>query len=352
MKYHYTSVDGMSSILKSRKLRFTRSEFLNDPADCRVLYTLVNEYLEYKSSDIQARLNTPDLQQVYEHAPLVKYIAFLQKHIHLYVLSLTSNNDQMAMWNYYGSGGMQLCIDVEDLVEEIRKGFTSDDQYIAFSHVHYISDGETVGDVSFEPFCNFHLDNKAKTNIFLNNSKTVGKNGQANPLYQTTELAGFVDTYITGYIESLKYLLRAKEISVISSAEEIFTKVYNNTNSLNNYYEFKKDLTLYLMVLSAFIKNNTYGYEKEFRIVLFENSLQQSINVEYAVQSLQNQKYMRPFTETDQLDTGFIKGITLSPLTRNLPIDDELYVDTISEFVKRQTGNVTAVNCSKHVIRW
>ncbi|MGN0395480.1 MAG: hypothetical protein ACI4EF_08960 [Coprococcus sp.] len=344
IKYHYTSVDGMSSILKSKKLRLTRSEFLNDPADCRVLYTLINDYFEYKNSEIQAKLNTPDLQQVYERAPLIKYVSFLQRHIHLYVLSLTDNNDQMSMWNYYGSGGMQLCIDVEVLVKEITKGFTSDNQYIAFSHVHYISDGETVDDVSFEPFCNFRLDSKSKSNIFLNNSKRVGKNGLAHPLYQTTELSGFVDTYITGYIESLKYLLREKQISVSTSDLEIFTKVYSNTNSLNNYYEFKKDLTLYLMVLSAFIKNNTYGYEKEFRIVLFENSLQQSINVEYAVQSLQNQKYMRPFTETTQLETSYIKGVTLSPLTRNLPIDDDLYMETISEFVESQTGSATAVN--------
>lgn len=216
----------------------------------------------------------------------------------------------------------------------------------------YIPDGKTVDDVLLEPFCNFRLDSKSKSNIFLNNSKKVGINGKTHPLYQTTKLSIFVDTYITGYIKSLQYLLKEKQISVSTSKLEIFTKVYNNTNSLNNLYEFKRDFTLYLMVLSAFIKNSTYEYEKEFRIALFENSLQQSINVEYAVQSLQNQKYMRPFTETTQLEASYIKEVTLSPLTRNLPIDDDLYKETISEFVKSQTGSATAVNSSKHIIRW
>lgn len=354
IKYHYTSVDGMASIFSNHHLRLTRSEFLNDPADCRVLFTLIEKYLTYKHADIEVLLTTPELRQVYEKAPLINYIAFLQKHIHLYVLSLTDNIDQMSMWNYYGSGGMQLSIDIEQLIKEISKSLVGSNQYLAYSSVKYISDTDTVSTTSFDAFSSFHLDKKDKENIFLKNSKIPGRTGGVHPLYQTTELAGFIDTYITGYIASLEFLLSAKanRISPANSDVEIFTAVHGNTNSLNNYYEFKKDLTLYMIVLSALIKNDTYSFEKEFRIVCFENALSPTINVKYSIQTVQGQKYMRPYMETSTLDTSFIKGVTLSPLTRNIPIDNNLYSEIISEFIKKVTGAFTSTDWSKHSIRW
>ncbi len=45
MIYHYTSIDGFHSIISNKKLRLTRSEFLNDPSDCKVLTTLIKAYL-------------------------------------------------------------------------------------------------------------------------------------------------------------------------------------------------------------------------------------------------------------------------------------------------------------------
>lgn len=354
IKYHYTSVDGISAILQSQKLRLTRSEFLNDPDDCRVLFTLVRDYLNRKRAGIEKQLDSSELQQIHKNAPLIDYIEFLQKHIHLYVLSLTDNNDEMSMWNYYGSSGMQLHIEIEELTKEITKSFTSSNQYIALSPVYYIPtpDNTSVEDISFEPFYTFRLDNNAKSNIFYENSKRTGKDGHAHPLYQTTALSGFVDTYIKGYVKSLQHLLSERQISVTSTSEEIFRAVHNNTNILNNYLEFKKDLTLYLLVLSAFIKNDSYAYENEFRIVLFENSLTQSVNVDYAVQSMQSQKYIRPFMETKKVGVSFIRGITLSPLTRNLPIDDDLYCHIIREFAEKKTKAPSTVCYSKHRIRW
>ena len=104
IKYHYTSVNGMESIYNHKYLRLTRSEFLNDPSDCKVLFTLIEKYLKYKQSDIVTQLNTPNLRQVYEKAPLIGYIEFLQKHIPLYVLSLTDNSDQAKIYKtLYGN---------------------------------------------------------------------------------------------------------------------------------------------------------------------------------------------------------------------------------------------------------
>lgn len=351
IKYHYTSVDGMTSIMKSRQLRLTRSEFLNDPSDSKVLFVLLKKYLEYQDATIKAKL-TPVLRQLYEIAPLIDYIDFLQKHIHLYVLSLTDNSDQMSMWNYYGSGGMELSIDIEELIGELRKSLKTDNQYLAYSPIQYISETDDVSSISFSPFCDFHLDSKNKENIFYVNSTKRGQNGSLHPLYKTTELKGFIETYITGYIQSLTFLSGNGTISIASTPEDIFKAVHNNTNSLNNYYEFKKDLTLYMIVLSALIKSETYSYEKEFRLVVFENTLAPSLNVQYGVQNLHAQKYVRPYFETDELDTSFIKAITLSPLTRNLPIDSRLYVETIADFINSTSTNNMSIVWSRHKIRW
>ncbi len=351
IKYHYTSVDGMTSIMKSRRLRLTRSEFLNDPSDSKVLFVLLKKYLEYQDATIKAKL-TPISRPLYEIAPLIDYIDFLQKHIHLYVLSLTDNSDQMSMWNYYGSGGMELSIDIEELIGELRKSLRVANQYLAYSPIQYISETDDVSSISFSPFCEFHLDSKSEKNIFFENSKKQGQNGTLHPLYKTTELKGFIDTYITGYSQSLLFLSGNGTISTASTPEDIFKAVHNNTNNLNNYLEFKKDLTLYMIVLSALIKSETYSYEKEFRLVVFENTLAPSLNVQYGVQNLHTQKYVRPYFETDELDTSFIKAITLSPLTRNLPIDSGLYVETIADFIKSTSTNNMNIAWSRHKIRW
>ena len=44
MLAHYTSVDGFNGIVTSDTLRMTRSEFMNDPSDCKMLGTLIEQY--------------------------------------------------------------------------------------------------------------------------------------------------------------------------------------------------------------------------------------------------------------------------------------------------------------------
>ena len=46
--YHYTSISGFEAILKSGSLRMTRSDFMNDPNDCRVFLDVVKKHIESK----------------------------------------------------------------------------------------------------------------------------------------------------------------------------------------------------------------------------------------------------------------------------------------------------------------
>ena len=43
--YHYTTTQGFESIIKNKCIRMTRSDFLNDPHDCRVFFDIVEAYI-------------------------------------------------------------------------------------------------------------------------------------------------------------------------------------------------------------------------------------------------------------------------------------------------------------------
>ncbi len=361
--YHYTSVDAMVSIMNNRRLRFTRSEFLNDPADSRVLTKTVAEYL--KDQENVARIMRENVLPealdrvgaIYDRAPLIDYIRFLQKSIHLYVLSFTENKDHMPMWNNYGSGGMQIEVDRPALIRALRSSL-NDSQYLTYSPVKYIPEGEAADRVDLVPFHQFHLDRgAAEENIFEKHSND--KAIYFRNLYQITKLKKYIDAYIREYFRSLDYLSDpSKCLHPISmendpEPEDIFKRIHANACNCQHRLTFKKDLTLYMLVLSALIKSDTYEYEKEFRIVVFENTLTPTCDIQYGVQNLNGQKYLRPYWETQPLDMSFIKEIALSPLTRNLPMDDELYAETMTDFASRtlDNGNIN-VAWSAHKVRW
>lgn len=43
--YHYTNVGGFEGINNNNSIRMTKSDFLNDPADCHLFITLVERYI-------------------------------------------------------------------------------------------------------------------------------------------------------------------------------------------------------------------------------------------------------------------------------------------------------------------
>lgn len=48
-----------------------------------------------------------------------------------------------------------------------------------------------------------------------------------------------------------------------------------------------------------------------------------------------------------------LKGITISPVTRNLPINNDTYLETLNKYIlSKGFVNVENVEYSKHTIRW
>ena len=60
---------------------------------------------------------------------------------------------------------------------------------------------------------------------------------------------------IKGYVTSMEYLLKQGTITVNTPTEKVYELIFDNISKLNNFYYWKNDLSLYMLVLSALIKS-------------------------------------------------------------------------------------------------
>lgn len=355
MLYHYTSVDGFFSILNGKSLRLTRSGFLNDPSDCTVLTSLIHDYLD--SEDALSVIHTfnHNVIQIYKNAKLLDYITFLQNKIPLYVFSLTKNSDTMGMWNYYGNGGIQFEFDNDDsIINDFSSLLKSENDFLALAPVKYVDPSKSLGEIILPTFESYRIDTKNISHLFAQHKDELHRLGENRQLYSTTSLKIFINSYIKGYLNTLASLYDDGTITLSSTPEEVYKAVFSNTMTLNRKMLWKKDLTLYILLLSSLIKSNTYEYENEVRIVFFNTDLTPpySQQVHYTTQSLQGQRYIKPYIDTGTMDLASIKSIVLSPLTRNLSLDNNLYVHVLGEYAHSCLNRDIKVEISKHKIRW
>ena len=367
--YHYTNVSGFEGIINNNSIRMTKSDFLNDPADCHLFITLIDKYINSHSTvfpDIISSVrNQRDIvEKIYtkNKCDLIHYIKYIHKHISLYIMSFTQIDDGMNMWNYYGQGGIELNFSVENLIESFQRTFISEKEFLAEAHVIYANSELDVEKINVPTFTDFTLINKESNNIFEEHRSFINEKSyyEAAQLYSTTKLEQFIETYMKSYITTLEYLLQKKEISDDMPSETIFQKVFENVSKLNNFYYWKHDLSLYMLVLSALIKSDTYAYENEYRLVYFEYNInpEKTKKEEYTVKHIMAGDFICPYItfkkdgENDLLQSS-LRGITVSPVTRNLPIDNDTYLETLNKYIlSKGFTDVENVKYSKHTILW
>lgn len=373
--YHYTDVDGFYGIISGQSIRMTQSDYLNDPYDSHLFITLVKEYLARNKTLVEDRINrlekaTPDqkvdIKKIYDRCDLISYMNYIHGHVSLYVLSLTKSDDDMTMWNHYGKGGMQLAFSVKDLLESLVQTFNPrcGDEFLADADVIYTDARSDIRDININNFSTFKLfdSNGIEETVFNKHQKIINRQSPwiTDQLYGTNNLVTFIDSYLNSYIHSLHYLLSEVNggISIESPEVEVCSKVFTNVLSLDNKLLWKHDLSLYMLMLSALIKNNTYEHEREHRIVYFQYTDDaKAIDKKYVVRHLEIGDFIRPYVEfangnRDMLRNS-LKGIKLSPYTRNLPINREIYLNTLRDFVgKYGFGPDIDITDSEHYYRW
>lgn len=363
--YHYTSVNGFEGIIRSNSIRMTHSEFLNDPYDCHLFIKLVDKYLTKKQKLVKDTINNltkyrKEVERIYYETgcDLVAYIEYIQSHIGLYVMSLTEEQDAMNMWNYYGNGGIELEFDVDNLVNSLRETFESEREFLSGSKVIYANADYNIENISVPNFSQFVLMNRDSKDIFREHRDFINNNSsyKADQLYATCNLAKFIDTYLKGYVTSMEYLLDNGIIATNTPADEVYISIFDNISKLNKFYYWKNDLSLYMLVLSALIKSDTYQYENEYRLVYFENTIspQKRKTEEYGLKSIEANQFLYPFVRfrANRLLNDSISNIIISPMTSNLPIDNDLYEETIQRFLLSCDFDKIGINYSKHKIRW
>ena len=142
--YHYTSPDGILSILKNKTLRFTDCQYLNDASEfVYISEPLDKEYkmvmLEYGETfkniveDFNTLLQSPYTSLGVEINPKKKQSAgssITFKSYRYYVLCASENPDAINMWNYYSKNGIyqgyNLGIDCDHLKDCLNLNNTND----------------------------------------------------------------------------------------------------------------------------------------------------------------------------------------------------------------------------------
>lgn len=361
---HYTSVESFFSIISTGKIRLTRSEFLNDPTDTRISNIFISKFTKTHRSEIDKMVKqiggaqASVMEVIYHKAPIEKYLRFILDHIDMYVMALTRDVDAIPMWNYYGKGGMELSLDIPSFVEDLSTALVEDNEaYIGLTDVTYVNEQMDLANMELpKRFGNFLLRTANDKDIFAHHEDFLKSQHYDTSVFNLTNVGEYTTYFITSYIYSLRYLALTKQsIKPETDADEIFRTVYNNDLFIKEKYAWKSDVLLFFLMLSAALKNDSYQFEREIRIVYFNPSLEpkHSIANKFDVKILQGQQYIRPYIELPiPRITRNIGQITLAPQTENLPIDHRAYLGVIKDFLRQNKFENIQVNFSKRKIRW
>lgn len=350
--YHYTSTEGFFSIINNHSLRFTHSKFLNDPQDCKIFFEIIQDYLDTIVSDdgldifIKKNCRQMDIEamhQLLERFTVMGYLKYIHDKMDMYVLSMTSSDDLLPMWNYYGGEGMQICFNTNELMSALRVVCCKkENQYIACSKVNYISEAELVQDLCWDTFNNI--------NVHYKNGKYIpdiieDKKGRLN---------FFVDSFVKSYVYNLDFLIN--DIYPDMEDNELYKKIFIHNRQSDGDFKFKKDVDLYMLLLGAFHKPKTYENEQEVRLIYLNCEIDNDDDVNYLVSRAKFGSYIRPYMEFKiegyPCFGNAIHSVLLSPIVKTMPIQQENYSRVVQDFLKERLGCDIKVGESCHRIRW
>lgn len=373
--YHYTSVQSFESIIKSQCIRMTRSDFMNDPHDCRAFYNIVKKYIETKTRclDVAHYLNNvksisnrypEDVEELIRKYPLTDYLQYVYDHIPLYVFSLTDARDSLPMWNYYGNNGICLGFDQDSLLRAMAKNLCQKDfDFLAYTKIDYIDLGENLSSLPLDSLSDIQLYTSssqhtegAPYSTYLHEDRRDGK----------VNLESFVDSYIESYVVTVNYLLRSPKAAGesfeghygISSDNDFYRTIFIRNRELikNSSLKFKADIDLFMLILSARYKPKTFENESETRIVFFRYDVDQQAEEQFTTVSYDFGAFIKPFIECrfdpspEEPLSAEVRSIILSPATKRIPVSVPIYQKVLCSFLKKE--NSFDICVSKHDIRW
>lgn len=129
--YHYTTLDVLKSIVENRTIRLTDYRFLNDPQEVTYCMKYIKDLLQTYDDSNPTIANIKRMvfnleQGLFDYSMMVKdasgnasFAKIQNVNGHIYILSLTHNDDNLAMWDRYGKNGCRLCLNDLKLFEHL-----------------------------------------------------------------------------------------------------------------------------------------------------------------------------------------------------------------------------------------
>lgn len=96
--YHYTSLDGLKGILKTRRLWSTDYRYLNDPSEIKHGKKIISDFFEGKFSQIQ------DKKLVKKFRYCLDMLGGRENRL-CYITSFCEEGDHLLAWRCYGNDG-------------------------------------------------------------------------------------------------------------------------------------------------------------------------------------------------------------------------------------------------------
>lgn len=359
--YHYTTTQGFESIIKNKCIRMTRSDFLNDPHDCRVFFDIVEAYIAEKMKNIPELMKMAEVRpELMEHMekilmeyPIVDYMKYVYRNVPMYMLSLTDESDSLPMWNYYGGEGLRFGFDSEILVREMSKALCNKSfEFLVQTQVEYIDSEMPLSKLTLDSFSNFYVREYSDTEQRPILRKTSIKHHDGH------NLEFFIDSYIKSYIKTIYFWIddllyrnaRLEDILIGQEKSSVFKMIFeNNKNVPRKSLRFKTDIDIYMLILAARYKTKTFENEAETRIVFFNYDIENRPTEEFITVNYKFGSFIRPFIECP-LSMDAIEDILLAPSAQQMPIELEVYKNVLRNFMKKDKE--FPVNTSQHEVRW
>lgn len=117
--YHYTSIDGLKSILENQTLRISNAKYLNDNSELKYGLQLIKRC----AKDIRERndVKNEEVNNLFDEKVHSLILKIEEKAKNTYILSLSTNKDSLMLWsNYSGFSGYNLGIDLCKLKHRMK----------------------------------------------------------------------------------------------------------------------------------------------------------------------------------------------------------------------------------------
>lgn len=125
--YHYTTLDGLKSIIENKTIRLTDYRFLNDISELKYSVQVIEEILQNYKNEIQIEAIKKCLKNILngvsacfsvvgkDNDGKLLFTPHFRYDTKFYIFSMTDKSDDLAMWSMYGKSGCRIKLNGQKL---------------------------------------------------------------------------------------------------------------------------------------------------------------------------------------------------------------------------------------------